>query len=278
MDLRGREAPWWEQNGSHPSSLATTAGDVSQVVSDLLGFDFTSDIRKKTIESVSESTSLAWQLFHSELEATSASKSRVIRWIANSIFGRLLRERDREQEGVLLAPLEERFSAGSGEGTRTKCTAILIALFDYHDLTSWKDDVNQSPEALIGRSIWSGVLPPNQWSACVGEALVTAVRATFSTKGRRGLSPYDFPVALGTLIHLSIAVTAMNNGAGERGAGSNEIFSKRKVFCIDSCVLTHICFAVNFSFLVIHLVTLISFKKLRPYEAYFVRLKLLLRE
>lgn len=96
---------------------------------------------------------------------------------------------------------------------------------------------------------------------------MTAVRTTH-TKGRRGLSPDDFPVALGTLIHLSVAVTTMDDDAGELGAESNETFSKRKVFCVDSCVLTHICFGVNFSFLVIHLVTLISFKKVRLKHRY----------
>ncbi|KAL5106971.1 hypothetical protein TcWFU_006952 [Taenia crassiceps] len=56
----------------------------------------------------------------------------------------------------------------------------------------------------------------------------------------------------------------MNDGVGKPDAESNDTFSK-KVFCVDSCMLTHICFGVNFSFLVIHLVTLISFKKARRF-------------
>ena len=36
---------------------------------------------------------------------------------------------------------------------------------------------------------------------------------------------------------------------------------KKNAFCVDSYMLTHICFGVNFTFLLVHLVTLISFKK-----------------
>ncbi|VDM31936.1 unnamed protein product [Hydatigera taeniaeformis] len=101
--------------------------------------------------------------------------------------------------------------------------------------------------------------------ACVDAVVVVAVRATFYTMGRRELSPDDFPVAVVTPIHLSVAVTAMDDGADGSGFESNDTLVKRKAFCVDSFMLTHICFGVNFSFLVIHLVTLISFKKARRF-------------
>ncbi|CDI97961.1 conserved hypothetical protein [Echinococcus multilocularis] len=104
----------------------------------------------------------------------------------------------------------------------------------------------------MGRLHWRGTRgSPTRYPLC--------------TKGGWGISPDDSPIAVGTLIHLTVAVTAMDDGADEAAFKSNDTLTQRKVFYADSYMLTHICFGVNFSFLLIHLVTLISFKKARHF-------------